>query len=937
MKKVLLSFLILISATCYADVSGWVFFNFDDPYHLNYDPEPLGVEYTYLSGSGDVLNVTNKVIYDGDVRLSFSLGGFKEGVAINHKISDSDDSPSYYTLSMRTNATITVSVPESYTLDSIVFEGALATLDKVINEPGTFRFNEKTWVANGDKTNQVTFQNGQSFDTRISGIRVKYTRPSIPLVLESSTPAAGDVVKSFQSIQLHFNTPVIDTLSTEGIQTSFGVTSHNMKVTFVDNTVTLSLDEPVASSGAYTVKVPAGCLVNNEGSLNSDIKIRFNARIPLVCDSVAPDPSLSYRTLTDTIRLFYPQKVVLADEAYGMLFRGDENLGLVEVSQEGSYSSEVILHLTTGTITDEGVYSVYIPEGTIHNTYYKKVSDNDSWNEDIILTYKVEIPVLPEMIAAQELIQSTGIGYPSADSESRMALEAVIAKGEEATAEELTQAMGAFYNEADVELPGDSLWYYFVGVNNADVPSRVYLTYANDCVRLTKDIAEASPFQAIHKDDEFVFRTPDKKRFLHVLTNREDLTKMSTANVTDEESFINKLTVSKLAMADVDSMQTFGKLSVTGVILSQQMGDDDLVIHRDTMTMAIDHSATKIVDSEKDVLYFDAQLSSAFTFEATDAPFDPDLYVYPEARIGADGVIMEGERLTISIENVQAATLVNPEYPYFMKNGERIDVEGGALTATDSPNVFFVNTQTLPVGNYVIVLPIGTFTYEKLDKEVWDAEMTASFVVEEYVIPDPEFQYTYNGQFGNLQEILRIQRGVSIVPDIELNDFVLFANIGNPYSGMVPDETKIVEVQDFYSGKLFRTGHFVPYPDIMTDYPDQNLINVQAIKLVLDEPFEFGDIPDAVTVAYVIPRGTFGDANFGRWLQNHNSVSPGECIVNERIDDMTVRVDNYYYQGILNVSSERTNNRFYDLQGRHQTGTLKPGVYIMNGQKRVVK
>ena len=942
MKKVLLCLFTFVAMHLYADVTTWVTFDFQSPADMRFDPPLSNLDLTYLNGTGDVLNVTNKVIYSGDASMSFGQGTFKEGVAINHVVSEEDESFSFYSLSLRTNATLTISVPESYTLDSIVFEGAIATLSKAIGDPGAFYPTTKSWSPNGDKAYQVSFQNGQHYDTRITAVRVKYTRPAIPLVLESSTPAAGDVVDAFQSMLLLFNTPVVDTLTTAGIQmTSFGIPSQGLKATFADNSVKLSLSKPITSSGPYTVKIPAGCFVNDEGSVNSDISIRFSARIPLVYDSIAPDPAESYRSLSDTIRLFYPSRVLLAKNAFGMLFRGEENLGIVEVSQEGSFSSEVILHLTTGAITEEGVYTVFIPEGSIHNTYYREDDDNiseyDSWNEDITLTYTVKIPVLPEMIAAKELILSEGIGYPAMDSESRLALEAVIAKGEEATAEELTEAMAAFYNDTDVELPADSLWYHIVGVNNADVPSKVYLKYENDSVRLTRDAAEASPFQAIPKDGIFVFRTPDKKHFLHVLTNREDLTKMSASNVTEDETFVNQLTVAKLAMADVDSTLTFGKLSITGVILSLQMGDDDMALKRDTMTVAINHASTTIVDSEKGVLYFDAQLSSAFTFEASDAPFDPDLYVYPEVRIGSDGVIMEGEMLTLTIENVQAATLVNPEYPYFLKNGERIDVEGGVLTATETPNVFIVNTSSLPVGNYIIMLPLGTFSYEKLDKEVIDTEMMTSFVVNKYVEPDPEFQYTYNSQFGCLQTILRIQQGVSIVPDIALNDFVLFANIGNPYTGMVPDETKIVEVQDFYSGKLFRKGHFVPYPDLEKDYPELNLINVQAIKLILDEPFKFGDIPDAVTVAYVIPRGTFGDANFGQWLQNHNSISPRECIVNERIDDMTVLVYNVFYQGISSIASQPADNTIYDLQGRRVTTPSKPGVYVVNGQKRVVK
>ena len=940
MKNFFITLFSLLSLQASADIVEDVVIDFSDPDVLNINPAFTLNERLNLTSAGDIAIITDRTISQGLLTLSFSTGDSREGVAINHAVQvdeqTGDTLTSLYSLAIRKRATMTIEGTECKLL-SVTFDGDIGSLSS--KDLGSMNSITKTWTPDGATTSTVTFKNGANSDTRIYRIKVTYSRQAMPLVLQHSTPAAGAEVKSFKSMTLQFNTSVVDTVTTSGIQLErVGQDPRRMNVVFTNNIVTLSLDNPLSSSSNYTVKVPSGSFVNEEGAVNSDISISFKARIPLVYESVDPDPFVKHPTLSDTIRLTYPQKqsIVIADDAYGMLFRGEEDLGLVEVSKEESSSNVVILHLPTGKITEEGVYSVFIPEGTIHNNYYKRVADNDSWNEQFTLTYTVEIPVLPEMVSAKELIQNEGIGYPATDSESRLALETVIAKGEEATAEELTEAMGAFYNETDVEMPADSTWYHIVGVNNADKPSMVYLSYVDGSVRLTSDAAQASPFQAIAKDGAFVFRTPDKKHFLHVLTNREDLTKMSAANVTDDETFVNYLTVSKLAMAEVDSTLTFGKLSITGVVLSLQMEDDDMVLHRDTMTMAIDHAATRIVDSEKDVLYFDEQFSSAFTFEAADAPFDPDLYVYPVVGIGSDGVIMEGETLTLAIGNVKTATLANPEYPYLMKNGERLEVEGDVLTATEVSNVFLVNTATLPVGSYVIVLPLGTFTYEKIDKEVMDAEMTVSFVVKEFVVPEPEFRYTYNGQFSYLQELLRIQQGRDIVPDIDLNEFVLFANVGNPYSGMVPDETKIVEVQNYYTGKALRKGHFVPYPEIEEDYPEFNLFNVQAIKLVLDEPFNFGDIRDAITAAYVIPRGTFGDANFGQWLQNHNSVSPGECIVNDLIE-VTVLVNNQFYQGINNVFNQSADNTFYDLQGRKVSEPTTHGVYIMNGKKRVVK
>ena len=80
----------------------------------------------------------------------------------------------------------------------------------------------------------------------------------------------------------------------------------------------------------------------------------------------------------------------------------------------------------------------------------------------------------------------------------------------------------------------------------------------------------------------------------------------------------------------------------------------------------------------------------------------------------------------------------------------------------------------------------------------------------------------------------------------------------------------------------------------------------------------------------------FGDANYGKYLQNASSVSPSQCIVNDsytRCYDINTAIPS----SINGVQAEDNAAKvIYDLQGRRVERVTKTGIYIVNGKKTVI-
>jgi len=293
----------------------------------------------------------------------------------------------------------------------------------------------------------------------------------------------------------------------------------------------------------------------------------------------------------------------------------------------------------------------------------------------------------------------------------------------------------------------------------------------------------------------------------------------------------------------------------------------------------------------------DVALSANFTILKGGETID-DQTVTPTVQLSATALTKAGDDLKLTVQNVDKATLAANARPSFTKDGLAVTFTGTILTAVNGSNIqFAVNTTGLTAGTYTLNLPAGTFVYTKEGKTVKDVAMSIQFTIGSggggTVTPSTDFNASYDA-FSVFQLFLS-DRG-DYIHDVDLNELIIFS-YKYLYSGIVPDKTKKVKVVKYYGNIEVASGHFEPYTltaaDIAKTNPKYELKreDIQAIKLVLDKKITAESI-ERGQYSYVIEEGTFGDANFGKYLANPSSVKASECIVNRKIATISFQVDN---------------------------------------------
>ena len=187
---------------------------------------------------------------------------------------------------------------------------------------------------------------------------------------------------------------------------------------------------------------------------------------------------------------------------------------------------------------------------------------------------------------------------------------------------------------------------------------------------------------------------------------------------------------------------------------------------------------------------------------------------------------------------------------------------------------------------------------------------------------DGKFNETYN------QFIVKPSVNSDYIKDSDLNNFTIRI-INGDYSGLVADPSKTVRVAKYSNNYTMATGHFEACPE--DEAPGYTVI-----KLLLDNPIIEGSFAPS-TYSVVVEAGTFGDANFGKYLADKTSVSAQSCLVNSR-RNFDYIVNNDKATGIDEVTTDSDKpSVIYDLMGRRVQNMSRPGIYIVNGKKVVKK
>ena len=311
-----------------------------------------------------------------------------------------------------------------------------------------------------------------------------------------------------------------------------------------------------------------------------------------------------------------------------------------------------------------------------------------------------------------------------------------------------------------------------------------------------------------------------------------------------------------------------------------------------------------------------------------------------------------GDDLVLKIGNVAKAVLKTPTAPYFEyaegdKAGTKVTFSENILTSKANTTAdFSVNTKGLAPAKYKLVMPSETFIFEAAQagqtvKENVQLVVTFEILNEGGTSGDEGFVYNFDGYISYLPASRYRTNGY--FKDIDLNEMYVYV-FESMASGMVANPEKKVQVVTNHGG-VAAIGHFENYDsnkfvqEFTAYIPNLETEKLFVVKYVADDPVKAGDLDNwKGYYTYRCEPGALGDANYGKWLKDHNSVKPEDCRVSPALEIGNVLVWNDgATTGITDAKNETSEKVIFDLQGRRVQNMDKKGVYIVNGRKVVNK
>lgn len=935
MKKILLILLLSCPLFAVSQIKLSTTFDFNNPMEL--DPQIIPGE-----SINSQINVFNKTFKSGPIMISFSLVNPQGGGGSVAILTEDENS---YCLRLTQGIVMTIKCENRVTLNSIHISNNSTLGDFGVRpgQPGSQASNN--WSANdGESVTSLQYWNTGELSL-LKQITVDYTAPSDVLV--PTTDLTAHRTTPFTQMVLTFDRDV-SRIDVSGIRlTGSNNTNVSMNSQEEGNIVTLSVPNPIALDGTYSITIPSKSYGSSDGYQNSALSYTFTIEIYKATFDyidVSPKNDSSDEKLCFPIVLTFPNeddnKIGKVDKSKIFnLFRDNSPLATVKADWIAG-TNEVKLRVlgSNGQLeesteyTRAGVYTLTVDEGTVFNQMYASTL-YVRYNPEINLRYTVVDPLKELKDEAMRLKKLLGsqVGYPTLDSDAGTLLINETKEDATPTKESLENAINAFYTETNVVMPEEGEWYTIASVN--DNNNKIYLTYQNGEVALGNE-SDAGKFKvnSFNKEKKTaVFETKDGK-FLHVLTGSSEYDLTSPKNVTDKKEYCN-LGLAKMDMESItDKTKLLGVLSIYGFL-----GRKDANAEKpDSAYAKVSHEQVKIVTDASDKEYaFDADLTTGFVFLKTSKP-EELIPIDPQVKLSVTEIASNKEVMRLYFTNVDKVAISDASKIYFATDaaGEnRVNPTETVNILTEvigTTNEFDVHANGLNKGDYYLIMKSGAFNFDESSRLINQKDLYVRFKIE-----NPNFNDTYTSIAWNLLNVLKTPS--DYVADVDLNDLIIFDYIeDNP--GLVADPTKEVWLVDGLLGGHIKKGHFVPYPTFAQDFPFFS--NRVAIRLVLDEPYLGGELQYAAGLyAFDIPAATFGDANFGRYLQGDPSVDPSQCKVNPRITNCSFQLDNSLAitTGVKNVFIDSNIPVIFDLQGRRVQNMDKKGVYIVNGQKVVIK
>ena len=863
MRNFILLLLVAFALPVAAQKSNSVTFDFANPTSLDPQITPSDVN------SGTV-SVTDKVFHNDLIDISFAKGILPIGAYIETRLVNSAKT---YSLNISQSTIMRFSAKYGVTIDKIQFSddcyvGDLGLAD---NEPGYLdaKKGNKLWTNNtSNSVNSVTFVNNYR-TSKLKKITVTYTSQTNILLPSASSISNGQSLNSFQGMELTFDGDM-SVVTGANATLSNGTDVTNLAIEASGTKINLTPSSPIVAPGTYTLKVPAGSLANRTGYMNKELIYTF-----IISDfhTVSASPAFGVVTsIPNTFTVTFSDVVGKVEHTPLVLVKdGTKNLREVYMSHPDEGSNDVVFTISNNTtpFTEKGVYTIDVPANVIYNSF-PEIPALRKTNSAFTVRYEIvddtPVPPTPEesatMKKAKELLKVSGIGYPTATSPARTALADLVNSETMPTDEEVQAAIDAFYAETVITLPDNDKYYRIEGV--AANGHKLYLEYKDNAVGVTDKIDNASAFKAIiNANGTMSFQTTDKK-YLHVLTALNNYDETSKSNVTDSYlAKVNDLQVLKLNVSGVDADKQFGLMSIYGCLgKEKQTGNDD-----STFVM-LDHSDASIPTLKFSDPAFTNTLSSAFKVVEVKRPAETIPAESVACTISPDYVNTTSNVITIQFtDNTKKITLTKNVSATIAGNGKSYQAKVEALAGQN--NTFCIHTDGLEKGSYTLTIKEGSFAFKRDDLDINIVELKKNFNVDEFNVTN----LLYGVNIDNLEPIF----------DTDLNNIVLTVLKGGVMSGLEPDVKKVVRIAPYFNpDNTIRTGHFEKCSDVSE--------NVYGIKLVLDKPITKGEIASSQYRIF-IDQATFGDANFGKYVNGDKNVKPSDCKVNSPIN-ITYKVDN---------------------------------------------
>lgn len=543
-----------------------------------------------------------------------------------------------------------------------------------------------------------------------------------------------------------------------------------------------------------------------------------------------------------------------------------------------------------------GEYTLTIAEGAFTFSFMERSVD-----VPLLTAYYSVKQYVPEsvVVLAKQLLEKTGVGYPSADSQSRQTLKSLVdAAGDTYLGSEKAfwAAINAFRAETDIEKPASDKFYRIAAVSSTGYV--YYLKNNSDRLSLTTDETQGIVFKATtNANGTTSFATIDgNTKYLCLPTDGVAFSEVYTAAN-------NNLILSKLRIEGIDDSQTFGRMTIS-------IGGKFAIV---------DVSSLVVLTPRNTLNYGSAETSGFMLFEV-----DKSDIVMPDASYALSptnkSTVKTLDKVTISFTSGSKASLSDASL-IKMTDLRLNEFKPKAVKAVEGKdNTFEIDFINLQASEYRLTIGKGAFVMNFLGSYVPIQEIVADFTVENSV----DFSTDYNEK--NTVELTSELKVHDYVKDLDLNNLTIDSN-----APVAIDENKVVVIENSFGNEKAR-GHL----ELVSSLSNTRAQGSFVMRLVLDKEIKEGDLhSDTYTV--VIPKATFGDENFGKYLADPSSISMSECHVNDKIT-FTLNVNNGKATGINSILiNDEDAESVYDLNG-HRVDIVVPGnVYIKNGKKYVIK